>query len=304
MDTRLKRGTLNIQVNRGVHLTRSQELRLFKGHEPVVERRKSRLKERLTDRERDMAEVLILANEGMAHQEAILMANICRSYYRIYGHVDTRDFVQEAYLGQISAMEKFDQRLGYRFTTYGKRWIRSFLKTYASRIQAREKTNTKDITRITRINWFVSDFQAEHKRKPTTREIAEGTGIKDEKVTLLLDFWRGIEDTTDKKKEEVFDRLAKVADERSRNPEVVASKEQVRQMLDMMLDRLSPREKEIIKRRVGWGSYRREESLEEIGDSHELTRERIRQIEAKAMDKLRRMAGKMLDRSVLGLYEQ
>lgn len=300
MNKKLMRSIHNIPVTRGVPLTREQEFRLFKDHKPVTERRKSRLKERLNEREKHIADVLIRTNTTMVREEARLSANICRSYYRVFGHVDTKDFVQEGHLGQISAMERFDPSRGYRFKTYGKRWVREFLIRYAGMEQARRKTNSTYLREIMKIRYVIADFEAKD-RKPTLIELSERTGMKEDKIKRLMTLWMGMESTTKDHDGEVLDMLARTPGN-GESPEDAAAKYEIRRMLNEVLDGLPPQDRDILRRRFGW--YRgNEESLEEIGQSYELTRERVRQLEVRAMERLRRRINGGLDGSVLELYK-
>ena len=302
MSVRLRRFVSNPSARMGVQLTREGERELFKGHEPVSEKRKNKLKEELTDREAFIADTLVKANTGLVHREAIKIVETCRKYHRLYGHVDIEDFVQEGHMGQISAMERFDIGKGCRFTTYSMRSVKSFMVGFACKGQARTKVYDKDLTRVIQINSFVNGFEEKNRRKPTLGEIAKGTNMKEGKVKELLRVWRGMETTTVVRDGETFDRLARTPDRKAGTPEKKTQVREMKELIKGLLCELPPLERNIIERRFGFNGYE-EEGLKKISDSYGLSRERVRQLKERGLKRIRERIGEQFDASVLEAYE-
>ena len=240
----------------------------------------------------DLKKVLHAREEiGAAKKEFVetnlrLVISIAKKYTN--RGVEFLDLVQEGNMGLMKAVDKFDYRRGYKFGTYATWWIRQGI-TRAIQDQARTIRLPVHIGEVlNKVIRSSGDLAKEIGRSPTPDEIARKMELPIEKVKKALEIARrrnaiSLETPMGEEHSHLGDFIA---DKGSVSPEEAAIQKDRAELVQVILATLTPREEKVLRRRYGIGEDTGH-TLQEVGDEFGVTRERIRQIQAKALTKLR-----------------
>lgn len=279
------------EIGRTALLTKEEEVQLAKaiekGEKAATRLKKAtaRMSKKTKGKLKEDAKLGDRAWERLTKANLRLVVSIAKKY--LGRGLSFLDLIQEGNIGLMRAVEKFEWRRGFKFSTYATWWIRQGI-TRAIADQARTiRIPVHMIETINKFNRIQRQLEQKLDREPTPEEIAKKMGITADKAREIVKISQKPTSLETPIGEEKDSRLKDfVADEEVSAPTDDTSKELLKQQLLEVLGSLSPREQKVIELRFGLRDGK-PRTLEAVGKEFGVTRERIRQIEAKAIRKLR-----------------
>jgi len=225
------------------------------------------------------------AKRRLTESNLKLVVSVAKVYSR--SGLSLPDLIQEGNIGLIKAVDSFDPERGFRFSTYAVAWIRQSITRAIERHARTIRIPSYVVQRIRRLHRIGSSFQNEFGREPTLEELCERTQLSREKVMRLLEASEALVSLDECVKDDgSTSLLERLNDAAASSPEEDALHVESLEMLEHLMSWLNPQERLIVEKRFGLADGATS-TLQEIGQELNITRERVRQLEARALKKLR-----------------
>ena len=232
-------------------------------------------------------QALWTAKDRFVRANLRLVVSIARRFN--HGRLPLHDLIQEGNIGLMKAVDRFDPRRGFRFSTYGSWWIRHAISRALASTGRAVRLPVHMIEAQQKLARMRREFETQHGREPLDAELAEASGVSVERIQRMR--WSLVDNPVSLDQpighEPGLTLLDALEDTSVAPPPEQMHDEAVRSQLQEAFDALPPMEAEILRKRLGLGDGP-EQTLKEIGECYALSRERIRQIQEQALGRLRR----------------